>query len=236
VPTIVIGSHFAVPPPVDVFPAFRSSLPPESAERQRRVNETIRQLVPLETSLGAALNGDCSFIFSIPELDIYRASRFAGPAAQSPTTQYVGVHVAPLVKSNALNSSPWSYLSREYPAYDLVADTLALESRFQPLQAALVDQSIAIHHGGLTTSIACLLAGIPQLILPRHIEQQLNGAALQRLGVAKMLLKPTAENLSQAQQQVLSLHKPAQGLAHHLANWNQNFLDRIIESCNQLCR
>jgi UDP:flavonoid glycosyltransferase YjiC (YdhE family) len=232
VPTVVVGSHFAVPPPIEVFPAFRSSVPPESVERQQRVSQTVRQLVPLEKSLGEALNGDRSFIFSIPELDVYRSYRSA-----SPTTQYVSVHVTPLVKSTALaKPSYWSYLSREYPAYDLVVSTVKTESQFQPLQQALVDKSIAIHHGGLTTTVACLLAGVPQLILPRHIEQQLNGSALLRLGVAQMLITPTEENLLRAQAEVLSLINQAQGLANHLTHWNQNFLDRIVKSCCQLCQ
>jgi hypothetical protein len=228
VPTVVIGSHFAVPPALEVFPAFRSAVPPESTERQQRVSETVRRLVPLETSLGEGLNGDRSFIFSIPELDIYKSYRSA-------TTQYVSVHLTPLLKSPALaQPSYWSYLNKDYPAYDLVCSTFKTESQFQPLQTALIGKSIAIHHGGLTTTVACLLAGIPQLILPRHIEQQLNGAALLRLGAARMLITPTEEKLFQAQGKLLTLINQAQGLANYLASWNQNFLDRIIESCYQL--
>jgi hypothetical protein len=56
VPTVVIGSHFAVPPPLEVFPAFRAAAPPESAKQQLQVSETVRQVVNLRTSLGEALN------------------------------------------------------------------------------------------------------------------------------------------------------------------------------------
>jgi len=107
------------------------------------------------------------------------------------------------------------------------------EPEFNPLQEALIDKSIAIHHGGLTTAIACLLAGIPQLILPRYIEQQLNAIALSKLEVAQMLIAPTLENLQIAQTQVSHLSGNALRLAEQLFDWNQNFLDRIVEDCLQ---
>lgn len=232
IPTIVIGSHFAVPPPVEVFPAFRSSMPPESVEQQQRVSDTIRQVVPIETTLGQALNGDRSFVFSIPELDFYHSWRSA-----STTTEYVGIHISPLVRSLASNKHPaWTYLVKDYPAYDLVIQAFKTESQFQPLEEALVDKSIAIHHGGLTTTIACLLAGVPQLILPCHIEQQINGAAVQRLGVAKVLIRLTEETLDQARTQLFSCLNQAEEVANSFESWNQNFLDRIVTACFQLCQ
>ena len=232
IPTVVVGSHFAVPPPLERFPAFRSLAPAASIVRQRRVSETIRQLIPLEISLGEALNGDHSFIFSIPELDIYRAYR-----SGFSTTHYVSIHITPLVQNTACaHAEHWSYLSHEYPAYDLVVQTLKTASEFQPLQAALKDKSIAIHHGGQTTTLACLLAGVPQLILPQYIEQHLNGTALLRLGVGQIMMTPTEENLLQVQDQVLALLPQAQGLAQKLAHWNQNFVHQVVAVCNQLCQ
>ncbi len=235
VPTVVVGSYFAVPPPVEVFPAFRSAMPPESVQQQQQVSETVRQVIPLETSLGQALNGDRSFIFSVPELDFYRAYR-----SILPTTEYVGIHLTPLAKNVASTESPpWTYLMQEYPAYELVLRAFKTEPQFQPFQPlkeALVDKSIAIHHGGLTTTIGCLLAGIPQLVLPCHIEQQLNGAALKRLGAAEMLVSPTEANLDQVRTHLLSCIDQAQALATGFARWNQDFLDRVVETCVHLCQ
>lgn len=231
VPTVVIGSHFAVPPPVEIFPAFRAAAPPESAKQQLQVSETVRQVVNLRNSLGEALNGDRSFIFSIPELDCYGSWR-----QPSQTTQYVSVHISPLIKNKASSSSrAWTYLSQDYGFYDLVLSTCKTESQFQPLQKALVDKSIAIHHGGLTTTVACLLAGVPQLILPRYIEQQLNAAALSRFNVSKMLIAPTEENLAVTQAQVTSLASNAKKMANRLSKWNQNFIDNVVETCLKIC-
>ena len=229
VPVVVIGSHFAVPPPVEVFPPFRFPAPPESAERQMRVSETVRQVVGLDTPLGQVFNGDRSFIFSIPELDCYRAWR--QPAQND---QYVGIHVAPLPRRNGSTTGKnWTYLASDYRFRDLVFSMVGTEPEFKPLQEALIDKSIAIHHGGLTTAIACLLAGIPQLILPRYIEQQLNAIALSKLEVAQMLIAPTFENLQIAQTQVSHLSGNALRLAEQLFDWNQNFLDRIVADCLQ---
>ncbi|HEY9620482.1 MAG TPA: nucleotide disphospho-sugar-binding domain-containing protein [Crinalium sp.] len=230
IPTLVVGSHFAVPPPIENFPIFRFPAPPESEECQRQVSETVRQVVPLATSLGQALNGDRSFIFSIPELDCYRAWRHL-----SPTTHYASIHIAPLPRSQPYATGhAWAYLAQNYAPRDLVLSTLYPDTQFKPLHEVLVDKAIAIHHGGLTTSVACLLAGVPQLILPRYLEQQINGRALLQLGVAEMLTAPTWDDLLMAQAQVHNLVEQAQAVAEHLASWNHNFLDTIVEACFQL--
>lgn len=230
VPTLVLGSHFAVPPPVDIFPAFRSAAPAEVEERQWQVSETVRRVVKLDAPLGQLLNGDRSFIFSIPELDFYRDLRQA-----SQTTQYVGIHMAPLPQQHASGAgTPWAYLAKDYPFYNLVCNTLNPDLGFKPLQEALVDRSIAIHHGGLTTTVACLLAGIPQLILPRHLEQQLNARAVLQLDTAQILIAPTTEDLQLAEAEVSELADNARWIAQRLSHWNHNFLDEIVQSCLQL--
>jgi hypothetical protein len=88
VPTVVVGTHFAVPPPVDQFPLFRLPAPPEVEERQFKVYETVSQLVPFSGTLGQLFNGDRSFIAGIPEIDCYRAWRI--------DPQYIGIQGAPI--------------------------------------------------------------------------------------------------------------------------------------------
>lgn len=230
IPTVVIGSHFAVPPPVEDFPIFRFPAPPTSEEQQIQVSETVRQVVPIRAPLGQVLNGDRSFIFSIPELDCYRGWR-----PLSPPTRYVGIHLTPLPRHHRSETdTAWAYLSSSYPSRDLIIDTLHPDIQFKPLSQALIDKAIAIHHGGLTTSIACLLAGVPQLILPRYLEQQITGSALVQLGAAQMLQDPTWEKLWMAHAQVYNVTDQARDLSDRLMPWNQNFLDTIVESCFQL--
>lgn len=224
VPVVVLGSHFAVPPPVDVFPILRFPAPPESNQRQDQVSETVHRLLKLNVPLGHALNGDRSFIFSIPELDCYRCWRT--------DAQYVGVHIAPLpTNSHSKQGATWAYLSSDYPHTDLILETLAPEHDFKSLQEALIDKSLAVHHGGLTTSISCLLAGIPQIILPTHFEQQLNAIALQQMGVAKMVFEPTWESLLMIQSQAIIQFQEINHITESYRHWNQNFLGDILDYC-----
>ena len=41
---------------------------------------------------------------------------------------------------------------------------------------------LLIHHGGLSTATAGLLAGTPQVLLPRHLEHHVTGYRLFKLG------------------------------------------------------
>ncbi len=102
---------------------------------------------------------------------------------------------------------------------------------FKPLSEVLGGKSLAIHHGGLTTAITCLLAGIPQLVLPMYLEQHLNAIALSQLGVATMLTKPTWQGLLMAQTQAYALTENAKLQAESLAHWNQNFMEVVIQTC-----
>ncbi|MBW4521991.1 MAG: hypothetical protein KME16_20105 [Scytolyngbya sp. HA4215-MV1] len=230
VPTLVVGSHFAVPPPVAVFPPLRLPTPAESDQRQIQVIETIQQVIKVTAPLGKLLNGDRRFIFSLPELDCYRFWRKDPDYAQ-----YAGIHIAPLPDRHiSPDGTAWAYLATDYPARDLVYNTLRPQHEFKPLHEALSDKSLAIHHGGLTTTIGCLLMGIPQLILPRYLEQQLTAFALLRLGVIQTISNPTWENLLITQAQTYSLQENAKLLAIELQQWNQNFIEKIMNSCFEL--
>lgn len=227
VPTIVIGSHFAVPPPVEIFPILKFPAPSESMEYQEQVSETVHKVAKLNVPLGEALNGDYSFIFSLPELDCYRAWR------KNP--HYVGIHTTPLpIHQDHTSKSAWAYLANDYLYRNLVLSTLKPKCDFKPLHEVLRDQSLAIHHGGLTTTISCLLAGIPQLLLPRYLEQQLNAFSLTSLGIAQSIISPNWENLLIAQAQTYALAERARLLAEDLSYWNQNFMEVIVETCINL--
>jgi hypothetical protein len=224
VPTIVIGSHFAVPPPIEMFPIIRFPAPSESLVRQQAVSDAVRKVSKTDAPVGRILNGDRSFIFSLPELDCYRFWRT--------NPEYVSAHLTPLPLCQASNATAaWAYLASDYAFRDLVLQTLRPACDFKPLHEALAQQALVIHHGGLTTAIACLLTGIPQLVLPRYLEQQLTAIALQRLGVAQMLVTPTWENLLITQAQTFALAGTAHALALKLTQWNQHFLPAILQAC-----
>jgi hypothetical protein len=224
VPTIVTGDSFAVPPPVEVFPTLRFPAPPESQERQEQVSKTVKEIVQSDALLGEIFNGDASFIFGIPELDPYQYLRA--------NNHYLSIHIAP-IPNNLYSSdgSAWGYLYDDYPHRSLVINTLGAQCDFQPLITALARKSLAIHHGSSTTAITCLLAGIPQLVLPRQLEHQLNALALSQIKVAKLINNPTWETLLAAQAQAHTLAEYALSEAKKLACWNQNFMPIFIKAC-----
>jgi hypothetical protein len=224
VPTVVIGGGFIVPPPVDIFPILRFPAPPEVEQRQERVNNTVRQVMELDIPLGQALNGQDRFIFSIPELDPYRYLRLQAC--------YVSVHIAPIPNDlHDFNGSTWAYLGEDYTHRNLVLQMFKPESEFKPLEQALARKSLAIHHASLTTSITCLLAGIPQLVLPRHLEEYLNALSLSQLGVAILVTNPTWEKLLIAQNQAYGLIQNVKQKAIDLTHWNQNHMQLVIDVC-----
>jgi UDP:flavonoid glycosyltransferase YjiC (YdhE family) len=222
-PTIVIGSHFTVPPNVETFPLIRCPAPEEATERQEQVSEAVHRVSRVDAPLGTILNGDRSFIFSLPELDWYRFWRT--------NPKYVGIQNLPIALRAKETIEPWAYLASDYDLKDRVLKTLNPESEFKPIHQALENKGLAIHHGGLTTTIACLLAGIPQLVLPRYVEQQLTTFALLRLGVAEMGISPSWEDLLIQQAKTFAKREKAYGVAIDLAAWNQNLLDVVVQGC-----
>jgi UDP-N-acetylglucosamine:LPS N-acetylglucosamine transferase len=54
-----------------------------------------------------------------------------------------------------------------------------------PIAEVLANASAIIHHGGIGTTEVALGLGRPQVLLPRHLEQQLTARALSELGVGK---------------------------------------------------
>jgi hypothetical protein len=224
VPTIVTGDSFAVPPAIEVFPPLRFPIPPESAQRQQQVSRTVTEVIKSETPLGQVLRGDTSLIFSIPELDPYRHLRT--------DEQYISLHITPIPKD--LHSSAgknWAYLYDDFPYRNLVLETLRPNCDFKPLSEVLAGKSLAIHHGSSTTSIACLLAGIPQLIFPQYLEHQLNGMALLQQGVGVIASTLTWEGLLMAQAKAHALTENALQKAESLACWNQNLTSIFVDTC-----
>jgi hypothetical protein len=237
-PTLVIGNEFTVPPPVNDFPPFREglsppshggactprdSVPSASKHRSSCVINTIEQVTGIDTSLGQLLNGDRSLIFSIPELDLYREVR------HEPI--YVGIHNSPIPQNIGDQSGhKWAYLKEDWRYHSTVMEILQPQCEFGALEKVLYGKSVAIHHGGPTTAIACLLAGIPQILLPRYIEQLIRATALVNLGVAQIIPHPNPENLKEVLWNLPQLFQNASIRALSLSHWNQNYLESALES------
>jgi hypothetical protein len=230
IPTVVVGNGFCIPPPVTDFPPIRPlPVPIEAIRRQAIVVETVRRVTGFDVPLGQLLNGDRTFIFSIPELDPYRHTRHQA--------EYVSIHSAPFPQ-NLFNpkGKHWGYLDKNWHNYSLVVNTLKPECIFDDLKIVLKGKSLAIHHSGFITSVACLLAGIPQLVLPKDMEKWHTAKALLNLGVAISPNEPlTEKSLQDAIAYLPQITQNAQQQAKNFASWNQNLLDKVIQGCLELC-
>ena len=231
VPTIVIGYGFTVPPPIEIekFPPIRSSSIPDVAiKRTQIVAENVKQVTGFDAALGQLLNGDRTFIFGIPELDPYADLRGE--------IEYMGIHSAPFPQNlwNE-NGKPWAYLMDNWSYRNLVIETFNADCSFGNIKNILRGKSFALHHASFGTSMTCLLAGIPQIIFPKDLETSITTQKLTNLGVAIGILDPfTKETLLQVNDYLPKISQNAQHQAKKLANWNQNFLYQVVESCLEL--
>ncbi len=106
------------------------------------------------------------------------------------------------------------------------------------LAAELPRSACLVHHGGLGTTEQALWNGTPQLIAPRHVEQQLNGSAIQTHQCGLTLTSETRqqpEAVAAALQTLASdtnTRGAALALARELRNTTpQGSLSAVVEAC-----
>jgi hypothetical protein len=73
--------------------------------------------------------------------------------------------------------------------------------------------SVVLHHAGIDTAQAALLAGRPQVVLPRQLDQIFNADALVRLGVA---IRAAPANVLEALRESSGLEDRAREVADDL--------------------
>lgn len=220
VPVFVVGHSFYVPPYFDQ-PAVRNNPPQQAIDRKKIIASVVQKVTKREESLGELLNGDCSFVLTIPQLDLYRNYR-------NNSTRYLGDYNAPIQQCLGNPSGPvWTYLRDDWLHKKELNFRLNLKPSYGNFNSVLKGKSAVIHHGGIGTSLSCLLAGIPQIIYPLDLEKQLNGSMLSQLGVARVIVDMSQlnESLDLLSENFLVAQKVAQELKH----WNHSFLDKIAQ-------
>src|SRR5262249_19090883 len=65
------------------------------------------------------------------------------------------------------------------------SQTVRIHRKPADFAKVLPNTSLLIHHGGLATAYAGLLAGVPQLVLPFNLEHSITAAGLEQFGVGK---------------------------------------------------
>ena len=207
IPVMLVGSGFALPP------ASAGSFPEVNPEGHA-IADPARLAASMRKASGAGagatpaamVSGDWQGACTWPLLDPYRALRV--PPAIGPLG---GAEAA----GRAPGARGWfAYLSAEAPIAPAALDALAampvrggiflrdgsasqrarlaaagheVHARPPVLADCLRRARLAIHHGGVGTSETALAIGVPQLVLPRHLEQRLTGEALAAAGVGGIL-------------------------------------------------
>jgi UDP:flavonoid glycosyltransferase YjiC (YdhE family) len=154
-------------------------------------------------------SGEHTFVCTLPEFDPYRRFR-CGPtlwpfnipdvALGPPSVQRAGPPIFVYLPAN--HPALWAVISAlndlKIPSGIYVAGMTAQElaKRCSPtvrvhakpadLAHVLPNTWLLIHHGGLGTAYAGLLAAVPQLVLPFNLEHSITAAGLEHFGVAKI--------------------------------------------------
>jgi UDP:flavonoid glycosyltransferase YjiC (YdhE family) len=217
-PLVQIGNGYTLPPhQMKRFPLLHRFSPPLWNEEQTlaAVNQAARAVgrAPLD-HLPQLFSGDACLVQTFPLFDPYDTQRSApldGPIFDRP----------PAMKGAGARSI-FVYLSRGYALHpSLFAGLRPFAARLRlhaaglppaqveelrragahidaapvPLADILPTTCLIVHNGGPGVAAEALVAGVPQLVLSAQIEQDFNGHALERAGVARCVrvYEPGAE-------------------------------------------
>lgn len=211
-PCMLIGNGFDLPPaapPLPPFPGF-SAATAERAEASeaivvRTANVVITALgaKPIK-ALGELLQGDATFLLTLPELDPY------GPRTDA---TFVGPLDKPVTGREVLwperdGLKVFAYLRPEIPGLNHILESLtsigasticylpgstarfssdprnAMQLHPQPINysALLGGADICVTYAALGTVTQFLLAGVRQLLIPTSIEKQLTARCVENIG------------------------------------------------------
>lgn len=212
VPIAMVGNGYTIPPAGRALPPIRpwqKGLEAFSVEHEGKLLATINGVLarrgdaPLEF-LADALNGDETFVFSIPLVDPYAAYRaepqlppFNLPTGMRPLAaeerRDKGVffymprghsdirRAMDAVKAASVDCEAYiSDLGRDHGA-GLSAPGFTVHDGPQPFERVIPGSRVVVHHGGLSTAVACVLAGTPQLIFPWNLEHLVTAKQIESL-------------------------------------------------------
>lgn len=175
------------------------------------VNAALRALGdPGVEYLADVLHGDETFVFSLPLVDPYAAYRTVPtlppfnmprgieprPVAERkprgvflylPRTHKLTPTAVKAVKAAKVRAQ--AYISDLGPdgARRESGDGLTIHAKPQDFAAILPSMRLIVHHGGLSTAVAALLAGTPQFILPWNLEHAVTARRLEETGATVAL-------------------------------------------------
>lgn len=270
IPTITIGSGFTVPPGGKRLPSIRfweKEIREDSAKNEDVVTENINQvrhnfgLLPLDY-FSDLFRGEGTFVCTFPEIDVYKENRnhpAIGSLTNKPPTAIVhpskkeckafaylnarDKHIEKILTGILDSEIPCEAFIRSFPKElhkEYSRKNLLIHKEPQPMPEVLDRVAFVIHHGGISTMENCLLYGVPQLVLARHLEQRVNGsrvAAELNLGIimtAKYfqdseIVSENMKKMALTPQYGIASNKLANDLGKRYSE--QLPIDQIIESC-----
>ncbi len=262
IPTLVMGHGYLVPPPdLPQFPIFdfaRQPFTPQDVMLQIVQTMQRERGMPEAPTLPAAIGGDMSFVTAYGVTDPYATMRqepAVGPLERyTPTPPpmhrrfyaYLAADYRPLRQVlNALVGArlPGSaFVKRVTPPIRqfLMERGVQVLDRPPPLQEAVTQSSIVIHHGGMATATACLGIGRPQMLWSAVADQAVTTQQLNELGVADVTgiryanASDAADGIRRLASEETRMAR-AQDLAHRLqASGEGGSLDRVLAGARQL--
>jgi hypothetical protein len=110
--------------------------------------------------------------------------------ATRPACDRHGLGDGPVPQAAVMDMCPPSMAEPDRPPATLPANVRA--PGWVPLSSLLPTCAAIVHHGGATTTMNALAAGLPQLVLPHGADQPMNAATVVRRGVGLTCPPPEA--------------------------------------------
>ncbi|MDA1309393.1 MAG: hypothetical protein O2985_07295, partial [Proteobacteria bacterium] len=198
--------------PLPPIRPWQSELEAFSIDHERMLLETIngvlaRRGAPPVEFLADILNGDETSVFSVPLVDPYAAYR--SEPQLSPFNLPTGMTPLPIeqrrkkgvffymprsqpdlnraidaVKAASVDCQAYISDIRPDAAAKLAAPGFTIHAQPQPFERVIPEARLLVHHGGLSTAIAAILAGTPQLIFPWNLEHLVTARQIESLGAS----------------------------------------------------
>lgn len=212
VPCIAAGSGFCVPPVAHPFPPFNQQTPRSPEDLIAREQELLNTVInPVLTDLGGPAMDQCQQLFSVhahwlfglADLDHYPGQRVQSYLGTSPSMggdpaswpELSGPRVFLYLKPHRtvpqvlkiVRELQWPSLiyAPDWPdAWRRDVQSPSIRLSVKPLDLQSVGKSchLAVNNGGMNSVTELLLLGVPQVLLPLHVEQSMFSRSAERTG------------------------------------------------------